>query len=57
MRFLNEVGPQEGRLPLLQFALGDLGKARGGSAQAEAYTEVGGVAGAIEKNGAARHNS
>ncbi|MBV8107315.1 MAG: TIR domain-containing protein [Hyphomicrobiales bacterium] len=50
-RILDDVGLEEGRLPLLQFALKETwGKRRQGDRlTAEAYTEVGGVAGAIEK--------
>jgi energy-coupling factor transporter ATP-binding protein EcfA2 len=49
-RILDDVGLEEGRLPLLQFALKETwGKREGDKLTAEAYTEVGGVAGAIEK--------
>jgi conflict system STAND superfamily ATPase len=49
-RILDDVGLEEGKLPLLQFALKETwGKREGGRLTAEAYTEVGGVAGAIEK--------
>ncbi len=49
-RILDDVGLEEGRLPLLQFALKETwGKREGGELTAEAYTAVGGVAGAIEK--------
>ena len=49
-RILDDVGLQEGRLPLLQFALKETWEKRGGARlTAEAYTEVGGVAGVIEK--------
>ena len=49
-RILDDVGLEEGRLPLLQFALKETwGKREGDRLTAEAYTEVGGVAGAIEK--------
>ena len=49
-QILNDVGTQEGRLPLLQFALKETWERReGNKLPAEAYTAVGGVAGAIEK--------
>ena len=49
-RILEDVGLEEGRLPLLQFALKEIwGRQQGERLTAEAYTEVGGVAGAIEK--------
>jgi WD40 repeat protein/energy-coupling factor transporter ATP-binding protein EcfA2 len=49
-RILDDMGLEEGRLPLLQFALKETwGKREGARLTAEAYTEVGGVAGAIEK--------
>jgi KaiC/GvpD/RAD55 family RecA-like ATPase len=49
-RILDDVGLEEGRLPLLQFALKETWQKReGDKLTAEAYTEVGGVAGAIEK--------
>ncbi len=49
-QILNDVGSQEGRLPLLQFALKETWEKREGDhLTAEAYTAVGGVAGAIEK--------
>ena len=49
-RILDDVGLEEGRLPLLQFALKETwGKREGDRLTAEAYTSVGGVAGAIEK--------
>ena len=49
-RILNDVGLEEGRLPLLQFALKETWQRRAGDRlTAEAYTAVGGVAGAIEK--------
>jgi WD40 repeat protein/energy-coupling factor transporter ATP-binding protein EcfA2 len=49
-RILDDVGMEEGRLPLLQFALKETWQKRvGDGLTAEAYTEVGGVAGAIEK--------
>jgi hypothetical protein len=47
---LNDVGSQEGRLPLLQFALKEMWERRKeNELTAEAYTAVGGVTGAIEK--------
>ncbi len=49
-RILDDVGLEEGRLPLLQFALKETWQRReGDKLTAEAYTAVGGVAGAIEK--------
>jgi hypothetical protein len=49
-RILDDVGLEEGRLPLLQFALKETwGKREGDKLTAEAYTAVGGVARAIEK--------
>jgi WD40 repeat protein len=49
-RILDDVGLEEGRLPLLQFALKETWQRREGDRlTAEAYTEVGGVAHAIEK--------
>jgi WD40 repeat protein/energy-coupling factor transporter ATP-binding protein EcfA2 len=49
-RILDDVGLEEGRLPLLQFALKETwGKREGNKLTAEAYTAVGGVAHAIEK--------
>jgi energy-coupling factor transporter ATP-binding protein EcfA2 len=49
-RILDDVGLEEGRLPLLQFALKETWARREGERlTADAYTEVGGVAGAIEK--------
>ncbi len=49
-QILNDVGGEEGRLPLLQFALKETWERREGDRlTAEAYTEVGGVSGAIEK--------
>jgi energy-coupling factor transporter ATP-binding protein EcfA2 len=49
-QILDEVGQEEGRLPLLQFALKETWQKREGNRlTAEAYTEVGGVARAIEK--------
>jgi energy-coupling factor transporter ATP-binding protein EcfA2 len=47
---LDDVGLEEGRLPLLQFALKETWQEREGDRlTAEAYTAVGGVAGAVEK--------
>ena len=49
-RILEDVGLEEGRLPLLQFALMETWQeSQGGRLTAEAYTAVGGVARAIEK--------
>ena len=49
-RILDDVGLEEGRLPLLQFALKETWQERkGDKLTAEAYTAVGGVARAIEK--------
>jgi WD40 repeat protein/energy-coupling factor transporter ATP-binding protein EcfA2 len=49
-RVLDDVGLEEGRLPLLQFALKETwGRREATRLTAEAYTEVGGVAGAIQK--------
>lgn len=49
-QILNDVGREEGRLPLLQFALKETWARRDGDRlTATAYMEVGGVAGAIEK--------
>ena len=49
-RILDDVGLEEGRLPLLQFALKETWERRAGDKlTADAYTAVGGVAGAIEK--------
>ena len=49
-RILDDVGLEEGRLPLLQFALKETWRQRAGDRlTADAYTEVGGVARAIEK--------
>jgi hypothetical protein len=49
-RILDDVGLEEGRLPLLQFALKEIWQRREGDRlTAEAYTEAGGVAGAIER--------
>jgi len=49
-RILNDVGLEEGRLPLLQFALKETWEKRTGERlTAEAYIAVGGVTGAIEK--------
>jgi len=55
-RILADVGSQEGRLPLLQFALKETWERReGDKLTAEGYTEVGGVAGAIEKTAEAAY--
>jgi hypothetical protein len=49
-QILNDVGSEEGRLPLLQFALKETWERREENRlTAEAYTAVGGVTGAIEK--------
>ena len=49
-RILDDVGTEEGRLPLLQFALKETWEGREGDRlTAEAYTQVGGVSGAIQK--------
>ena len=49
-QILNDVGMDEGRLPLLQFALKEIWEGRQGDRlTAEAYTEAGGVQGAIQK--------
>jgi hypothetical protein len=49
-RILDDIGVEEGRLPLLQFALKETWERREGDRlTAEAYIAVGGVAGAIEK--------
>jgi hypothetical protein len=49
-RILDDVGLEEGRFPLLQFALKETWEKREGHRlTAEAYMEVGGVTGAIEK--------
>ena len=49
-QILNDVGSEEGRLPLLQFALKETWERReGNQLMAGAYTAVGGVTGAIEK--------
>ena len=54
-RILDDVELEEGRLPLLQFALKETWRRReGDKLTAEAYTEVGGVAGAIEKTARGR---
>src|SRR5271166_6200452 len=56
-QILNDVGTQEGRLPLLQFALKETWERREGNAlTAEAYTAVGGVTGAIEKTAESAYN-
>ena len=55
-QILNDVGTQEGRLPLLQFALKETWERRDGNKlTAEAYTAVGGVTGAIEKTAEAAY--
>jgi WD40 repeat protein/energy-coupling factor transporter ATP-binding protein EcfA2 len=49
-QILNDVGLEEGRLPLLQYALKETWEKREGDRlTAKAYTEVGGVTGAIQK--------
>jgi energy-coupling factor transporter ATP-binding protein EcfA2 len=49
VRMLDDLGQQEGRLPLLQFALKEIWERReGNKLTADAYMEVGGVTGAIE---------
>jgi hypothetical protein len=49
-QILNDVGAEEGRLPLLEFALRETWAGREGDRlTAEACTEVGGVPGAIQK--------
>jgi energy-coupling factor transporter ATP-binding protein EcfA2 len=49
-QILDDAGTEEGRLPLLQFALKETWERREGNRlTAEAYTEVGGVSGAIQK--------
>jgi energy-coupling factor transporter ATP-binding protein EcfA2 len=49
-QILNDTGTEEGRLPLLQFALKETWEKREGDRlTAEAYMEVGGVTGAIQK--------
>jgi len=56
-QILGDVGTQEGRLPLLQFALKETWEQRtGGQLTAEAYTRVGGVTGAIEKTAQDAYN-
>ena len=55
-QIMNDVGTQEGRLPLLQFALKETWERReGNQLTAEAYTAVGGVTGAIEKTAEAAY--
>ncbi len=50
-QILNDVGSEEGRLPLLQFALKETWERReDNKLTAQAYTAVGGLAGAIEKS-------
>jgi hypothetical protein len=54
---LNDVGSEEGRLPLLQFALKETWERREENRlTAEAYTAVGGVIGAIEKSAESVYN-
>jgi KaiC/GvpD/RAD55 family RecA-like ATPase len=56
---LDDVGSQEGRLPLLQFALKETWERREkeeNKLTAEAYTAVGGVTGAIEKTAESVYN-
>jgi energy-coupling factor transporter ATP-binding protein EcfA2 len=49
-QILDDVGTEDGRLPLLQFALKETWERRDGDRlSAAAYTEVGGVTGAIQK--------
>jgi hypothetical protein len=56
-QILNDVGSQEGRLPLLQFALKETWERRKeNKLMAEAYTAVGGVIGAIEKSAESVYN-
>jgi energy-coupling factor transporter ATP-binding protein EcfA2 len=56
-QILVDVGTQEGRLPLLQFALKETWEQRtGDQLTAEAYTTVGGVTGAIEKTAQDAYN-
>jgi tetratricopeptide (TPR) repeat protein len=56
-QILNDVGRQEGRLPLLQFALKETWAQRtGDQLTAEAYTAVGGVTGAIQKTAQDAYN-
>jgi hypothetical protein len=56
-QILNDVGSEEGRLPLLQFALKETWERREeNKLTAEAYTAVGGVVGAIEKSAASVYN-
>ena len=56
-QILNDVGSQEGRLPLLQFALKETWERREeNKLTAEAYTTVGGVTGAIEKSAESVYN-
>jgi energy-coupling factor transporter ATP-binding protein EcfA2 len=56
-RILDDVGSQEGRLPLLQFALKEMWERReGDQLTAGAYTAVGGVTGAIEKTAEDAYN-
>jgi hypothetical protein len=58
-QILNEVGAQEGRLPLLQFALKEVWERcarEGNKLTAEAYTAVGGVTGAIARTAQAEYD-
>ena len=56
-QILNDVGSEEGRLPLLQFALKEMWERRQkNKLTAEAYTAVGGVVGAIEKTAESVYN-
>jgi hypothetical protein len=56
-QILVDVGTQEGRLPLLQFALKETWEQRtGDQLTAQAYTTVGGVTGAIEKTAQDAYN-
>jgi hypothetical protein len=58
-KILKDVGSQEGRLPLLQFALKEMWERREkeeNKLTAEAYTAVGGVTGAIEKTAESVYN-
>ncbi len=55
-QIMNDVGSEEGRLPLLQFALKETWERREGSnLTAAAYTAVGGVTGAIKKTAEAAY--
>ena len=56
-QILNDVGSEEGRLPLLQFALKETWERReDNKLTAQAYTAVGGVTGAIEKSAETVYN-